>query len=156
MVYWSHCRPGLLCYVVIGDVDVVCYSSYLSLVVRHHFGFGLSEIDHKRCVYYRSPPSISFSPPCYITPDRCRCLDYTWGFYSRIFVVRRNVSAVYAVARPLVCLPVTTPTGMAQYRITQTTPHNSPESQGFCCRRYPQKLKGDTPSKGARCMWAID
>ena len=54
-----------------------------------------------------------------------------------------------------VCPSVTSrcPTEMAKRRITQTTPHDSPRTLVFCCRKSRQNSNGVTPNGCAKCSW---
>ena len=59
--------------------------------------------------------------------------------------------------RLCLCLSVTSrsSTKTAKRRITQTTPHDSPETLVFCCQRSPspRNSTGVTPYEGAECRW---
>ena len=44
-------------------------------------------------------------------------------------------------------------TKMVKRRITQTTPHDSPETLVFWCQRSPRNSTGVTPCEVAECRW---
>ena len=78
------------------------------------------------------------------------------------FTARCYASAVLAMALcPSVCLSVRPSvtsrcsTKTAKRRITQTTPHDSPETLVFGCQRSPRNSTGTNPCGGAKCRWGV-
>ena len=91
------------------------------------------------------------------------------SFKSRlVFIARCYASAVLAMAlclsvrpsvRLSVCLSVCPSvtsrcsTKTAKRRITQTTPHDTPETLVLWCQRSPRNSTAVTPYGGAKCRW---
>ena len=74
---------------------------------------------------------------------------------SQFLSARRYARAVFDV---IVCLSSVRPsvtsrssTKTAKRRITQTTPHDSPENLGLWCKRSLQNSDGITPNEDAKC-----
>jgi len=65
------------------------------------------------------------------------------------------VSAGISCCRVSVCPSVTSrcSTETVKRRITQTTPHDSPENLVFWCRKFRQNSNGVTPNGGTKCRW---
>ena len=84
--------------------------------------------------------------------------------WRSVFTARCYASAVLAMGlcpsvsvsvSVCVCLSVTSrcSTKTAKYRITQTTPHDTPGTLVFWCQRSPRNSTGVTLYEGTECRW---
>jgi len=119
-----------------------------------------------RCYYYGQPFNIIIvivitiiDAIRYHTQQGCHTAVMR-PLWTLVFTARCYASVVLAMALcPSVCpsvrLSVTSrsSTKTAKLRITQPTPHDTPGTLVFWCKRSPQNSTGITPCGGAKCRW---